>query len=166
MERIAVGKIVNTHGVKGELKIFPFTDKPAQFKKWKRVFVVQGENVTEYPLLAARVVKNTVLVKLEGIDDMNGALALRDAMVEIPQSGLPILPEDEYYVTDLIGMSVFDEADMRIGTITDVLETGSNDCYNIKRDSGAEFYLPALKTVVLQVDVAAKKMIVRIPEGL
>jgi len=181
LDLITIGEIINTHGVRGELKILPLTDDPKRFKLLKKVIITSKE-ASETPLMSEipatpempqtleiqdiKYFKNFVILKFKDIDSIDSAEKYKKALIKIDRADAVKLPKDSYFIFDLIGIDVYDENDAFIGGITNVLQTGSNDCYNIRRNDGFEFYLPALKTVVLNVDVEDRKMTVRIPKGL
>lgn len=162
-----VGKIVNTHGVKGELKIVPTTDDPKRFKKLKDIYVERKE-LKKYNIEAVRFHKDFVLLKLEGIDDMNAAELLKGSTLKIDRKDSLPLKKDEYYISDLYDLGVYTEEDARyLGDIVDIIYTGSNDVYVVKNpETKKELLLPAIKQVVKVVDIEAGKMIVHLLEGL
>ena len=162
-----VGKIVNTHGIKGELKIVPTTDDPKRFKKLKEVYVERKE-LKKYNIEAVRFHKDFVLLKLEGVDDMTAAELFKGSVVKIDRKDSLPLKKDEYYISDLYDLEVYTEEDARyLGIIVDIIYTGSNDVYVVKNETTQkELLLPAIKQVIKEVDVAARKMTVHLLEGL
>ena len=162
-----VGKIVNTHGIKGELKIVPTTDDPKRFKKLKEVYVERKE-LKKYNIEAVRFHKDFVLLKLEGVDDMTAAELFKGSVVKIDRKDSLPLKKDEYYISDLYDLEVYTEEDARyLGIIVDIIYTGSNDVYVVKNETTQkELLLPAIKQVIKEVDVAAGKMTVHLLEGL
>lgn len=162
-----VGKIVNTHGVKGELKIVPTTDDPKRFKKLKEIYVERKE-LKKYNIEAVRFHKAFVLLKLEGIDDMNAAELLKGSTLKIDRKDSLPLKKDEYYISDLYDLGVYTEEDERyLGDIVDIIYTGSNDVYVVKNpETKKELLLPAIKQVVKVVNIEEGKMIVHLLEGL
>lgn len=166
MDYVEIGKIINTHGVHGHVKVMPFTDYPERFRKMKSVFLQKRNgNVTEYAIEEVKYVKNTVLLKLKGIEDMDAAQLLKDSLLVVERKDAVKLPKDTYYIFDLIDCKVY-EQEAYLGVVTDVLETGSNDVYVVKDENGKELLIPALGWVVLSVDIANKKIQVQLPKGL
>ena len=167
-EMFTVGKIVNTHGVKGEIKVMPTTDDPSRFKKFKSIYVEGRKGLVTYEIEAVRFHKGCVLLKFKGIDDMDAALLLKGIYLNIDRKdGVP-LGKDEYYISDLYDMEVYTEEDDRyLGKLIDIIETGSNDVYVLRpADRPKDLLIPAIKQVVKGVDVANKKMTVQLLEGL
>lgn len=152
-----IGKVVALFGLGGELKVYVLTDIPDRFAKQKAVYV--GDSHTRCVIESARPYKgDTILVKFKGIDDATSAEKLRAAELFIPVSELSELPAGSYYQHDIIGLRVFTLNDTPLGTIVDIIETGSNDVYVIKMDNGAQQLIPAIKDVVKQIDLIRHTM--------
>lgn len=164
-EYLAVGKVINTHGVKGELKVMPLTSDVSRFDYLLFVTVQWEGKPKEFRVTGARIHKNSVLLKLSGIDSMDDAEKLKGQELLVERKHARPLDEDEYFIFDIIDMTVY-EKDKLLGKISDVIETGSNDVYVIKSENGKELLLPALKSVILKVDLEAGRMEVKVPEGL
>lgn len=168
-EYIKIGQIINTHGHRGGLKIYPLTDDPQRFFDLRRVFVRPKpdatEMVVEYTVETVKLHQNFVLLTFKEITDMNQAEQLKNLYVEIPREEVRTLPEGSYYIFELVGLAVYEDERL-LGELTDVLPTGSNDVYVVKTPAGKEIYLPALKSVVKRVDPEAGKILVKIPPGL
>lgn len=165
-QMFSIGKIVNTHGIKGEIKILPTTDDVKRFKKLKEIIV---ENKTQkcFEVENVRFHKDCVLLKLKGIEDMNSAELLKGSLIKIERKDALPLNKDEYYICDLYGLKVFTEEDRFLGEITDIIETGSNDVYVIHDTSRSkDLLVPAIKQVIKQVDIEKGKMVVHLLEGL
>ena len=162
---IHIGKIVNTQGRWGALRVFPLTDYPERFLDMESVKIDLNGRLREYQIEDASFHKKYVIIKLKGIPDMNAAQALKGGIVVVGRDELVPLPEGSYYIFDLIGMSVYDLCGERLGALSDVLKTGANDVYVIET-GGKPLLLPALKQVVLHIDLKGKKMVVQAPEGL
>jgi len=163
-----IGTIVKPQGIRGELRVFPTTDDPMRFNLLVGEDIFLRLNNTErlYKLLQARMHKNLVLIKLEGVNDRNTAETLVRGVIAIPdEKGLP-LEEGEYYVRDLIGLKVEDKNGEYIGTVSRVLNTNANDVYVIDTNDGGSFMIPAVKSVVLSVSMEDKKMTIHMMEGL
>lgn len=164
-----VGIITSTHGLKGEVKVFPTTDDAKRFKRLKKVILDTGKAQSsgiELDIEGVKFFKQLVILKFRGIDSIEEAEKYRRAALLVPRSEAVRLGRDEYFVADLIGLSVRDEDDMDIGTLKDVMETGANDVYVIEMTDGRELLLPAIKQCVLAVDVEAGFVKVHILEGL
>lgn len=156
MEEIfKIGKIINTHGIKGEVKVYPLTDDVTKFKKLKNV-LIDGKERT---IVGVKFQKDRVILKIEGIDTMNDAETYKEKYIEIFRSSEPQLDEDTYYIVDLIGCDVFDTDDVELGKIFDVISTPSNDVYWIKEPK--ELLIPVLKDIVLDIDINNKKIVIK-----
>lgn len=162
MEYIEFGKIVNTHGIKGEVKIYSYTDNPSNILKLKKVYI---ENV-EYQVERIRLASNMFILKLKGIDRIEDTEGIKNK--EIYREVLKKEKEstDEFFVRDLIGLDVVDEEENKIGILSDVINTGANDIYIVKKEDAKELLLPAIKQVVKNIDIKNKKIVVKIMEGL
>ena len=157
-----IGKIVNTQGVHGEMRVIPTTDDITRFELLDSVFIDEKE----YEIERVRYHKQFVLLKLKGIDDMTTAERYKTKEVRIPEEWALPCEEDEYYVKDLYGMTVADEENNEIGVIKDVMFTGANDVYIIKPKTGKDILIPAIKDCILKVDVENKIMHIHLLEGL
>ncbi len=163
---LQVGAITTTHGVRGEVKVFPTTDDPLRFKKLKTVILDNGREQKEVKVESVKFFKQFVILKLEGIDSMNDAETLRNAKLLVTRENAVECGEDEYFIADLMGISVFDESGVLIGTVTDVFQTGANDVYEITDSSGRSFLIPAIKDCVLSVSVSEGRMTIHVMDGL
>lgn len=165
---LQIGKIVNTHGIKGELKIIPLTDDSKRFDKLKQAYISHDilENMEKYNVEKVRYHKNFVYVKFKEINSLNDAENFKNLYIIIDRKDAVALPEDSFFICDLIDMDVFEESGRVLGKLKDVLKTGSNDVYIVKGQNGNEILIPALKTVVKDISVENKKMVVNLPEGL
>jgi len=164
-EHIRIGKIVNTHGNRGALRVYPLTDYPERFSRMTKVMVALEDRLTEYHLEQVTFHKKFVIIRFQEIQDMNQALELKNGFLVIDRGDLTPLPKDNYYIFDLIGMEVFDLCGDRLGALTDVIRTGANDVYVVETGT-KPLLLPALKQVVLNIDVPGRRMVVKTPEGL
>lgn len=161
MEKIIIGKIVNVVGLKGEVKVYCYTDRKERFEELPRVYV--GEDSRR--IKNVRFQGNVAVLKLEGIEDRNDAERQKGKMVSILESDLKELPKGTYYVRDLQGVQVF-EAESLLGTLTDVVQSSAQDLYEIQLESGRKILLPAVKEFILSVDMDNRTMHVKLPEGL
>lgn len=161
-----VGAIASVHGIKGEVKVFPTTDEPQKFKKLKTVWIKTAKEEREITLQQVKFFKNMVIVKFEGIDSPEQARLYRGATLWVPRAAAVPLKENEYYRADLIGLSVFAEDGEALGTLTDVLETGANDVYEITLPDKRTVLFPAIRDCVKEVDLETGRMTVHVMEGL
>lgn len=163
---ITIGKAVKPFGVKGEMKIEPMTDFPARFSSLTRVYLVSpaGRELV-CRVLSVRYAEGTPFLLFDGYDSPEKARSLNGWLVKLPAEEAVPLPEGTYYRFEIIGMEVISEAGEKLGTIVDIFETGSNDVYVLKQGR-KEIYLPATREVVRQVDKKAKRMTIRVPDGL
>ncbi|WP_010243547.1 ribosome maturation factor RimM [Acetivibrio cellulolyticus] len=168
LQYFEIGKVVNTHGVKGEIKVVPLTDDPNRFNKLKSAFIASeiSENMQKYNFEGIKFHKNFVLLKLKGIDDPNEAEKLKDKFIIIDREDAVKLPEGSFFVCDLINCEVYDEKENKLGVLIDILQTGSNDVYVVRDENKKEILVPALKSVVKEVSIEDKKIIVELPQGL
>lgn len=168
-EYFKVGIIASTHGLKGEVKVFPTTDDVKRFKRLKKVTLDTGkarDTGTVLEIEGVKFFKQFAILKFRGIDSIEDVERYRKASLLVPRSDAVRLRKDEYFVADLIGLTVRDEDGTEIGTLKDVIETGANDVYAIDLRDGRELLLPAIKQCVLEVDVEAGFIRIHILEGL
>lgn len=166
MQSILIGNISNIHGVKGEIKIYPYTDDIDNLTNLKKIYLDEKLEVG-YKIKLARVHKQMLIVKLEGINDANIALNLKTKNVYIPRSELKDLEKDTYYIEDLLNSNVIDvETNESIGTLIYVFNTGANDVYEVERKDKSKVYLPAISQVIKKVDIENKEIFVSLMEGL
>ncbi len=166
IEYLQIGKIVNVHGVRGEVKLIPLTDDPSRFDELEWVYVEKCGSVEKHSVNSVKYLKGSVIMKLGGIDTVEAAEALRDCFIVVDRAHAVKLPENTYFICDIIGCTVYDENNNALGELTDVLKTGSNDVYVIKNSSKADVLLPALKSVVKSVAPEEKRINVVVPKGL
>ena len=170
MEYFEIGEIVNTHGIKGYVAVKPLTDFPDRFTKMESA-VIEKYNGTfdSYKIDDVIFHKNRILIKFDNINDMNQAQELRGRKIVVERKDLMKLPEDSYYVFDLIDCDVYEDNEY-LGKVKDVIETGSNDVYIVRKDEAeggiSEILIPVLAWVVLDIDIPNKKIQVKLPEGL
>lgn len=164
-EFLRAGVISSTHGIRGEVKVFPTTDNADRFKEIRQVFLDTGKERIELEIRSVRFFKQFVIVKFKGIDSINDIEKYKGCSLFISRDEAVELGEDEYYIGDLIGMDVFTE-DGHFGVLRDVMETGANEVYIIDSDSHGEVLIPAIRQCVLDVDVEQNRMTVRLMDGL
>jgi 16S rRNA processing protein RimM len=165
-EHLQIGEIVNIHGVKGEIKVYPLTDDPTRYEKLKWFYIDQKGKLEKHKIENVKYFKNMVILKLEGIDDPDQAEALKGSFILIDRKDAVKLSEDSYFICDLIGMQVQDDEGKVLGNLNNVLQTGSNDVYVVRNESGQEILIPALKSVVLEISIQAGIIKVKLPVGL
>jgi 16S rRNA processing protein RimM len=163
---LQVGILSSTHGVHGEMKVFPTTDDPKRYKKLKKVLLDNGTGKQELKIESVKFFKQFVIVKFEGYDNINDIEKYKGRSIYVTREDAVSLQKDEYFIADLIGMRVNDENEEELGEITDVLETGANDVYVIRLKDGGELLLPAIKQCILSVDIENAVMKVHVLEGL
>ena len=165
-ELLQVGVITTTHGVRGEVKVFPTTDDPARFKKLKNVILDTGKTRKELEITGVKFFKNMVILKFKGFDNMNDVENFRQAKLLVTRENAVELGEDEYFIADLIGLAVFSDEGEALGVITDVLQTGANDVYVISKEGQADLLVPAIHDCIKEVDIARQKMTIHLLPGL
>lgn len=165
MKKHRIGQIVNTHGLKGDMKIYPYTDYPERFEEIDYLYI-EGEGDKKWNIEKVRYQKNMVLLKLKGVDTIEMVEEIRDRYLFIDDKNLRDLDEDETFISDLIGLNVYLEDLTPVGTIKDVLQYTANDVYVIVNEEGKEFLIPALKIFIPVVDVKNNKVIITPIEGM
>lgn len=165
MDFLEVGKIINTHGLKGEVKIATWTDYPEDFEKLDYVLAVQRGKETRLDIENIKYQKNNIIVKFKQLKVIEEAETYKNATLKVPREALGELPEGVYYIADLLECEVSDENGV-IGVLKDVFSTGSNDVYDIKRDGKKNLLVPIIDGVLQNVDIENKKILIKVPEGL
>ena len=165
-EYLEIGQIVNTNGLKGYLKVKPFTDDITRFEDLETVYIQKGRELIEFNIQDVKYVKNMVLLKLEGIDDIDEAQKYRNLYIKINRKNAVELEDNSYFIVDIIGSQVYTDDNILLGKVIDVFQTGSNDVYTVKAEDGKEILLPAIEDVIKDVDIENKKIRVHLLEGL
>lgn len=165
-ELLQVGIITSTHGVRGEVKVYPTTDDIKRFKKLKDIILDTGKEKMPLEIEGVKFFKQMVILKFKGLDNMNDVERFRQKSLYVTRANAVRLRKDEYFIADLIGIKVYDEEDKELGVLEDVMVTGANDVYVIKMTDGRELLLPAIKQCILEVDVPEGRMKVHVLEGL
>ena len=162
-----VGVIANTHGIKGEVKVFPTTDAPERFKKLKSVILDAKREKITLEIQSARFFKNLVIVKFKGIDDINDIEKYKGCDLYVTRENATPLNEGEYYIADLIDMTVIDDEGKELGVLYDVMQTGANDVFVVKlNDTDKELLLPNIPDCVLDIDLESGIIKVHVLDGL
>lgn len=189
-QMITIGKITGTQGNKGLVRVYPLTDYPERFFSMPQVTLLLAGRRFTYHISEARAYKKFILLKFVEAPDMTAAEKLKGALLQVPRSQLVPLPADTFYIFDIIGLAVYDTVDRFLGRVSDVIQTGANDVYVVERgvvdqpaggaadDSAAKqklgapvrapapLLIPALKSVIKQIDLEARRMLVELPPGL
>jgi len=163
---LEIGQIVNIFGIKGMLKVKPFTDDINRFDELKKIYIKTKNNKEEYEIEQVKYHKNMVLIKLKGIETPEQANLLRDSYLIIDREDAKPLEENTYYIVDLIGLQVYTDEGNLLGILEDIFNTGSNDIYVVKDELGKQILLPAIREVIKEVDIENKKIIVHLIKGL
>lgn len=167
VEYLAVGKILSPWGIKGQVKVKPLTDDIRRFEVLDAVYIDSEKDVIYKKIEKVTFLKqNFVVLKFEEIDTIETAEKLRNCFIKIHRDDAIELPENHFFICDIIGLCVYDEEQHLIGKIKDVIQTGANDVYVIKTRENKEVLLPAIKQVVKEVDIINKKMTINPLEGM
>ena len=163
---LQVGVISSTHGVRGEVKVFPTTDDANRFKKLKKVILDTGMEKKELEIQGVKFFKQFVILKFKGIDNINDIEKYKGKSLYVTRENAVKLKKDEYFIADLIDMQVVLEDGTLLGILTDVMKTGANDVYCVDSEKYGEVLLPAIGECILDVDVDGRKMTVHLMPGL
>ncbi len=165
-EYFEIGQIVNHFGIKGIVKVVPYTDDITRFDNLKTVYVTIKQNKKQYIIEEVKYHKNMVLIKFKGIDKVEDAESLRNGILEVERKDAAKLEKDSYYIADLIGMQVYTDDGKTLGVLDDIYNTGSNDIYVIKTEEYKQILLPAIKDVIKEISLEENKIIVHMISGL
>ena len=165
VEYFEIGQISNTHGLKGEMKVRPFTEKNEDYAKLENILVDFNRTLKEYTVESVRYQKDVVLMKLKGVDDIEEAEKLKGHYIKIPRDSAKKINEDEYFIADLLGCEVYQDETL-LGVLDDVFTAGGSDVYVVKRKGKQDLLLPAISSVIKKVDVVNQKVFVEVPRGL
>lgn len=160
---LEIGKIVNTRGLKGEVKVVPWADYPEVFEE---ISFVYGNDEKRYLIENVKYQKNNVILKLEGVDTIESAEKLKNTVLYVRKDTFGDMDEGTFFVADLIGLDVFDENDTFLGKLSDVFTAGGADVYTVKKEGGKDLLLPALKSVVNEINLDEGFVKVTVPDGL
>ncbi len=165
-ERFQVGVISSTHGIRGEVKVFPTTDNVKRFKKGITLILDTGKEERQLIVEGVKFFKQFVILKFEGIDNINDIEKYKSKSLYVTRENAIKLKKNEYFIADLIGVQVWEDNGDFLGELKDVIGTGANDVYVIKQENGKDILLPAIKECILSVEIEEKKMTVHVMEGL
>lgn len=163
---LRVGVITTTHGIKGEVKVFPTTDDMERFKVLKQVFLDTGKEYIPLEVEGVKFFKQMVILKFKGMNDINDIEKYRGKDLMVTRENAVKLEEDEYFVYDLIESEVITDEGIRLGILTEILKTPANDVYVVRTEEGKEVLLPAIKECILDIDPENKKITVHVMKGL
>ena len=167
MEKVfQVGIISSTHGVRGEVKVFPTTDDMKRFKKLKEVLLDTGKETLTLEIEGVKFFKQFVILKFKGYDNIDDIVKYRGKSLFVPRENAVKLQKDEYFIADLVGLKVVNEDGSFTGVLKDVMETGANDVYIVESQDGKEVLIPAIKDCILQVDFEKEQVLVHLLDGL
>lgn len=161
-----IGKIVNVHGLRGEIRVMPVTDDPSRFDLLDSIEVFANATSNTYQLENIRPHKTLLVLKLKGVEDRTAAEALVGSVIKVPRSKALPLEDNEYYQKDLLDMSVVSEHGEELGTLVQIIETGANDVYVVRPANGKDLLIPAIKECILAVNIPENQMTVHLMKGL
>lgn len=164
--RLRVGIVTSTHGLKGEVKVYPTTDTPESFFDFKKIYVKLGKIEQELEIEKVRFFKEQVILKFKGFNRIEEIERFRQCELYIDREDAEACEENENYIGDLIDMEVFTEEGVSLGILKDVYETGANDVYIVETKEGKELMIPAIRDCILDVDLDKNKMMVHLLDGL
>lgn len=165
-QMLQVGVITATHGIRGEVKVYPTTDDATRFDDLKRVILDAGKQQIPLEIQSVKYFKQFVILKFKGIDNINDIERYKRCPLLISREDAVDLEEDEYFIADIMGMEVYTEDGSHFGSLKDVMETGANDVYVIDSKDHGEVLIPAIKECILNVDEEAGKITIHLMEGL
>ena len=166
MQYLEVGQIVNTFGIKGQVKVVPFTNDIERFDELRKVYIVNRKNRKEVEIENVKYHKNMVLLKFKGLDKIEDVEIFKNCYLEIDRKDGKTLEEGEYYIIDLIGLDVYTDEGTHLGKVDDIYNTGSNDIYVVKDELGKQILLPYIDDVIKEINLESHKIIVHLIEGL
>lgn len=165
-EYLEIGQIVNTYGIKGFVKVVPFTDDNKRFEDLETVYIEYKGNLIQMTIEEVSYSKNLVLLKFKEAPDINMVEKYKNCYLKIDRKDAVDLPEDTYFIIDLLGLDVYTEEGRLLGNVDDIFKTGSNDVYVVKNSEGKQLLLPAIADVIKKIDLQDKKIIVNLIKGL
>ena len=165
-QRLQVGVVTATHGLKGEVKVFPTTDDPNRFRRLKEVILDTGREERVLEIEGVKFFKQMVILKFKGFDDIGDVEKFRRGTLFVTRENAVKLKKNEYFIADLIGMQVENEDGSELGTLQDVIATGANDVYDVRLSDGRQVLIPAIRECILSVDVEEGRMRVHLLDGL
>lgn len=165
-EYFEVGQIVNTFGIKGFVKVKPFTDDMERFYELKKILIQKNKELIQYQIEEVKFHKTVILIKFKGVEDIDMAEKLKGCYLKIKREDARKLPKDTYFIADLIGLKVYTETGDLLGKVDDIYNNKSSDIYVVKDELGKQILLPGIKKVIKLIDLDNEKIIVHLLEGL
>lgn len=165
-EYLEIGQIVNTYGIKGFVKVVPFTDDNKRFEMLESVYIEYKGNLISMTIEEVSYSKNLVLLKFKEAPDINMVEKYKNCYLKIKRKDAVPLPEDTYFIADLLGLEVYTMEGRMLGKVEDIFKTGSNDVYVVKDSNGKQLLLPAIAEVIKTIDIENKKILVNLIKGL
>ncbi len=165
---LQIGRIIGTHGIRGEVKVYPLTDDPRRFSVLSDCFLMSEGSTSKVQAkaLQARYSNAKVILKLDGVDDRDTAVALKGKIIAVTRENAVKLKPGTYFICDLIGCKVIDDKQGELGTIADILQTGASDIYVVKRENAKDLLIPAIKQIIDEIDIPSETVRVHLIEGL
>ena len=165
-EYFEIGQIVNHFGIKGMVKVNPFTNDISQFEELKSVLVEKNGKLLDIKIEEVKYSKNQILLKLKGIDTVEEAEKYRNCYIKIARENAKKLPKNTYFIADLLGLTVYTDENILLGKVEDIYNSGASDIYVVKSEDGKQILLPGIKDVIKQIDLEQEKIIVHLIKGL
>lgn len=166
MQYLEIGQIVNTFGIKGQVKVVPFTNDANRFEEVKKIYIVSKSTKKEVEIEEVKYHKNMVLLKFKGFNKIEEVEDFKNCYIEIDRKDGKKLEEGEYYIVDLLGLDVLTDEGQNLGKLEDIYNTGSNDIYVVKNSLGKQVLLPCIKEVIKNIDLEKKQITVHLLDGL
>ncbi len=163
---LRVGVITSTHGIRGEVKVFPTTDDPQRFKKLKQVILDNGKETKDLEITSVKFQKNMVILKFKGIDNINDVEKYKQADLLVTREHAVKLEEGEYFIVDLIGLKGTTDEGEDIGTLSDVIQTGANDVYVFSKEGEKDLLVPKIPDCVKEINLEEGTILVHLLPGL
>ena len=165
-QRFRIGEIANTHGIRGEVKVYPTTDDVARFKKLKKCILETKQGEMLLHVESCKFFKQFAILKFKEFNNINEVEQYKHCSLYVEREDAVKCEEDEYYIADLVGCTVYNEDDSELGDLIDVIQTGANDVYVVRMESGKELMIPAIKECILSVSITERRVKVHLLRGL
>ena len=165
-QRFRIGEIANTHGIRGEIKVYPTTDDVARFKKLKKCILETKQGEMLLHVESCKFFKQFAILKFKEFNNINEVEQYKHCGLYVEREDAVKCEEDEYYIADLVGCTVYNEDDSELGDLIDVIQTGANDVYVVRMESGKELMIPAIKECILSVSITERRVKVHLLKGL
>ena len=165
-QRFRIGEIANTHGIRGEVKVYPTTDDVARFQKLKKCILETKQGEMLLHVESCKFFKQFAILKFKEFNNINEVEQYKHCSLYVEREDAVKCEEDEYYIADLVGCTVYNEDDSELGDLIDVIQTGANDVYVVRMESGKELMIPAIKECILSVSITERRVKVHLLKGL